>query len=87
MDTLVNRFHVNFLVYAHWFVSIRITQMKDHSISVDQAMYATSIVAKYLDTVIVKARTKFYKTTLPCDMVFTKADTYISDEQVEKLTR
>ena len=87
VDTLVNRFHLNFLVYAHWFVSIRITQMKDHSISVDQAMYATSIVAKYLDTIIVKARTKFYKTTLPCDMVFTKADTYISDEQVEKLTR
>ena len=42
-DTLRKRFHVNFLGYAHWFMSIRISQMKDHSISVDQARYATSI--------------------------------------------
>ena len=46
MDTLGKRFHVNFLGYAHWFMSIRISQMKDHSISVDQARYATSVVAK-----------------------------------------
>ena len=27
--------YVNFLGYAYWFISIRISQMKDHSISVD----------------------------------------------------
>ena len=47
-------FHVNFLGYANWFMIIRISQMKDHSISVDQARYATSIVADYLDTATVK---------------------------------
>ena len=46
VDTLVKRLHVNFLGYAHWFMSIRISQLKDHSISVDQSRYATSIVAK-----------------------------------------
>ena len=61
--------------------------MKDQSISLDQARYATSIVAKYLDTSTVKASTKFYKTTFPSDMIFTKDDTSTSDEQVEKLTR
>ena len=61
--------------------------MKDHSISVDQARYATSIVAKYLDIATVKVSTKFYKTTFPADMVFTKEDVSTSDEQVEKLTR
>ena len=80
-------FHVNFLGYAHWFMSIRTSQMKDHSISVDQDRYATSIVAKYLDTVTVKASKKFYKTTLPPDMIFTKSDASTSDEQVEKVTR
>ena len=45
-DTLGKRLHMNFLVYAHWFMSIRISQLKDHSSSVDQARYATSIVAK-----------------------------------------
>ena len=68
-------------------MSIIISQLKDHSISVDHARYATSIVAKYLDTDTFKASTKFYKTTLTSDMIFTKDDTYTSDEQVDKLTR
>ena len=55
VDTFGNIFYVGFLVYAHWFISIIISQMKDHSIYVNQARYATSIVAKYLDTSTVKA--------------------------------
>ena len=86
VDTLIKRFHVKFLWYAHWFMSIIISQVKDHSISVDQDRYATSVVAKYLDTAIVKLITNFYKTTLPADMVFTKEYVSTSDEQVEKLT-
>ena len=70
VDTLGKIFHVNFLGYAHWFISIRISQLKDHSISVDQARYATSVVAKYLDTSTVKVSNKFYKTTLPSGMIF-----------------
>ena len=61
--------------------------MKDHFISVDQARYYTSIVEKYLDTATVKAGTEFYNNTFPSDMIFTKADAYTRDEQVEKLTR
>ena len=87
MDTLGNRFHVKFLGYAHWFMSIRISHMKNHSIFVDKAIYDTSIVAKYLDTATVKTSTHFYNTTLPSDMIFTKDDTSTSDEQVENLTR
>ena len=63
---------MKFLGYAHWFMSIRIYQLKDHSISVDQARYATSIVEKYLDTATVKVSNKFYKTTLPAEIIFTK---------------
>ena len=68
-------------------MSIRIYQLKDHSISVDQARYATYIFSKYLDAATVKLSNKFYKTTLPADMFFTKEDVSNSDEQVEKLTR
>ena len=53
----------------------------------DQARYATSIVAKYLDTATVKVSNKFYKTTFPDDMIFTKEDVSTSDEKVVKLTR
>ena len=66
---------------------ISISQMKDHSISVDRARHATSFVAKYLDTATDKSSTKFYKTTFQYDMIFTKYDKSTSDEQVEKLTR
>ena len=61
--------------------------MKYYSISMDQARYANSIVAEYLYISTVKAITKFYKTTLPADMIFKKEDVSTSDEQVEKLTR
>ena len=61
--------------------------MNDHSISLDQAIYATSIVDKYLDTTKVNTITKFYKTTLPSDRIFTKDDKSTSDEKVDKLSR
>ena len=87
MDTLGKILHVNFLGFSHWFMSIMISQIKDHSISVDQARYDTYVVAKFWDTATVKSSTKFYKTALPADMIFTKEDLSTSDEQVEKLTR
>ena len=87
MDTLGKILHVNFLRYSHWFMSIRISQMKNHSISVGQARCYTSIVAKNLYTDTIKARTKFYNTTLPYDTFFTKSDISTRDYQVDKLTR
>ena len=87
VDELGNIFHVNLLGYAHWFMSIRISQLKDHSISVDKARYATPVVAKYLKTDTVKEKSKFQKTTLPHDMIFTKAYASTSDEQVDLLSR
>ena len=87
MDTLVKIFHVKFLGYSHCFMSIRISQIKDHSISVHQFIYATYVLAKNLDTATVKTGTKCYKTTLPYDTIFTKVDASTSDEKVEKLTR
>ena len=61
--------------------------MKDHSISVYQARYFTSVVAKYLDTSIVKTIKNFYNNNFPSDIIFSKADTSTSDDQVEKFTR
>ena len=81
MKTVGNRFHVNFLGYAHWFMSIRISQIKDHYISVDQDRYATAVVAKYLDTAKTKESQKFHKTTLTHDIIFTKEDNSTSDKR------
>ena len=87
MDTLGKRFHVNFLACEHWFMSIVISQVNYHSISVDHAGYATSVVDKYLDTSTVKKSTKFYKTTLPSNIIFTNDHISINDEQVDNVSR
>ena len=58
--------------------------MKNHSISMYQDRYATSIVAKYLDNATVKVSTKFYNTIFSADMIFTKEDVSTSDEQSPK---
>ena len=82
LDILGKRSHVNLLGNAHWFMSIRISQINYHSISVDQTRYATSYITKYLDTDTIKEISKFHKTTLTHDMIFTKDDDSTSDEQV-----
>ena len=45
---------MSFLGYAHWFMYIIISQLKDHYISVDEARCATYAVSKYLATVTIK---------------------------------
>ena len=68
-------------------MSISISQLKDPFISVDQARYATSIFAKYLDTATVKFSKKFYRTKFRASMIFTEENVSTSDEQFDKLTR
>ena len=70
VDTLGKRFHLNVLGYTHLLLSIRISQLKYHSISVDQDRYATSVVIKYLNIFTMKENSKFYKTTLPHDIIY-----------------
>ena len=72
VDNLGKMSHVELLVYAHWFVSIKTSQIRDHSISVNQDIYAASIVVKYFNTATVKVSTKFYKTPFSADMIFKK---------------
>ena len=79
METLGKIFHMNFLGFAHWFMSISISHLKDHSISVDQDRYDTSVVAKYPDTDTVNTNIFFYNTTFPFDMIFTNDDISTSD--------
>ena len=54
VDTLVKIFHVNFLGYSHFFISIRVSQLKYRYISVDQDRYDISVVEKYLDSTTIK---------------------------------
>ena len=79
VDTLGNIFHVKLLEYAHWFTSIRMSQLKDHSISLDQVRYATYVAENYLDTATMKDNPKFHNITLPNNIIFTKEYASTSD--------
>ena len=79
VDTPGERLYLNLLGYSHWFMFIGVSQLKDHSIPADQAIYATSVVAKYLDTATITENSKFRKTDLPYDIILTKADASTSD--------
>ena len=70
MDTLGKIFYVNLLGYSHWFMYISISQLKDYSISVDQARYYTAVVSKYLETDTIFK--KLHKTNLNHNITFTK---------------
>ena len=67
-------------------MSISISYIKDHSISVDQARYAASIVAKYIYNSTAKKSTKFIRPIF-YHIILTKDDVSTSDEQVDNLTR
>ena len=54
VDTLWKRFNFRFLGYKHWFMSIRISQLKGPYISVHQYIYTTYVVTNYLDTATIK---------------------------------
>ena len=56
VDTIEKVLHLRFLGYAHWFLTIRISQDKDYFILVDQGRYATSVVENYLDTATIKLK-------------------------------
>ena len=78
---------MSFLVYAHFFMNVMISELKEHSILVYQSIYVTSIVVKYLDTSTIKEHLKFHKANLYHDMIFTKEDASSSDQQVDLSSR
>jgi hypothetical protein len=77
-ESTQQRFDVQLLGQAHWYLQSRIIQHTDYSITLDQSRYAKSIGAKYLKPIdanaITPAMKKRYGAPLPTDAEFTKAD-------------
>ena len=78
---------MKFLGYAHCFMPISISQLKNHSISVYQVRYDTSVFANYIDTDTIKENSNDHKATSFHDITFTKEYAYTVDEKVEVLSR
>ena len=80
------RFTVEFMGRAHWFLSVRIAQDKDFNYTLDQNRYANMILTKYLGKIATNITTTETKRPLPEDFVPSKLDCSKSESEVETLT-
>jgi hypothetical protein len=53
---------------AHWYLSMRINQLSNYDIKLDQSRYCKAIVKKYLDTAGTKRDLALHPTPLPLDL-------------------
>ncbi|MGH7954439.1 MAG: reverse transcriptase domain-containing protein [Gloeomargaritales cyanobacterium] len=81
---LSQRFKAEFLGQAHWFLSLRITQAADFSITVDQSRYAKAITRRYTDQLNTHLFSK-YNRTLPPNWIASKEDCSITNQDSANL--
>ena len=87
---LAKRFDVEFLGRVHWYLSCRIRQDIDYSITIDQSRYAKAIVKQFLESAGTAEDSRTYDSPLPTDFVATaddKAKTLEDSQALQKQYR
>jgi hypothetical protein len=82
---LQQRFNLELMGQAHWYLSTRINQLSNFDIEIDQSRYCRAIVKKYLDTAGTKRDLAHHPTPLPLDFVPTSDDCSPDEEAVKCL--
>ncbi|MGH3054708.1 MAG: reverse transcriptase domain-containing protein, partial [Gaiellaceae bacterium] len=83
---LTTRFKAEIMGQAHWFLSLRITQGADYSITIDQSRYAKAITLRYTDKVNTHMK-DHYNRTLPPDWIASKNDCTTSPDDSAMLEK
>jgi hypothetical protein len=83
-ELLTQRFNVELMGQAHWYLATRINQLSNYDIELDQSRYCKSIVKKCLDTAGCKKIISHHSTPLPLDFIPTSEDCSV-DEDASKL--
>lgn len=83
-EQLQQRFNVEFLGQAHWYLATRINQLSNFDIEIDQSRYCMAIIKKYLETAGAKKVPNQHSTPLALDFVPTSEDCSV-DENASKL--
>jgi hypothetical protein len=82
---LQDRFHVELMGQAHWYLVTRIHQKQNFDIELDQTRYCLSILKKYLDTAGCPRNNSLVTTPLPLDFIPTSEDCSLDEKEVTKL--
>jgi hypothetical protein len=83
---LAERFQLELLGNAHWYLGSRINQLKNFDIELDQSKYCKAIVKKYLDTAGCTKVSKHHDAPLPSGFIATIDDCSGSEIESQKLS-
>jgi hypothetical protein len=83
---LAERFQLELLGNAHWYLGSRINQLKNFDIELDQSKYCKAIVKKYLDTAGCTKVSKHHDAPLPSGFIATIDDCSGSEVESQKLS-
>jgi len=83
---LGERFTLELLGNAHWYLGSRINQMDNYDIEIDQSRYCKSIVKQYLETAGCANITRQHDMPLPSGFIPTADDCSKTDEATKELT-
>jgi len=84
---LQDRFHLELLGQAHWYLATRVHQNANFDIELDQTGYWLSILKKYLESAGCPKNNSLVSTPLPLDFTPTSDDCSQSEEDVAKLEK
>jgi hypothetical protein len=84
---LQDRFHLELLGQAHWYLATRVHQNANFDIELDQTGYWLSILKKYLESAGCPKNSSLVSTPLPLDFTPTSDDCSQSEEDVAKLEK
>jgi hypothetical protein len=82
---LAERFHLELLGNAHWYLGSRITQLKNYDIEIDQSRYCKGIVKKYLETAGCSRNIRQHETPLLSGFVPTSDDCSRTENESKEL--
>ncbi len=82
---LGNRFNLELLGQAHWYLGTRIKQLSNFDIELDQHRYCRSIVKKYLDSAGCPKNNRKYNTPLSLEFIPTSDDCSENEAKAQEL--
>jgi len=81
---LADRFSLELLGQAHWYLGSRIRQLANYDIELDQSRYCKSIVRKYLETAGCAKNLRQHDTPLPSGFIPTADDCSAKEEDAKE---
>jgi hypothetical protein len=82
-EKISERFDLEFLGQAHWYLSARIHQDAEFNATLDQPRYCKSIINRFLEKADAKKKPRFHNTIIPAEF-FPSAEDCSKDEEAAK---